>query len=92
MTPELRKEKEAMIRLCFQEAVDAISRGDASVARIRNNQLSGMMSAFRGLDSDLYWLCVRYSGHYYAFIRQQDTRDYNAWAVGQACKALRAAA
>jgi hypothetical protein len=45
----------------------------------------------RGLDSELFWYGMKLSRQYADFIASESP-SFHAWAVGQACNALRAAA
>lgn len=92
MTPDLRNQKQTIMRLRFQQACEAHQDGDYETAAMRITQIHQMVSAYMGIDSDLYWYGLRLTILWGAFFLQDDTRDFKAWAVGQACIALRAAA
>ena len=92
MTPDLRNQKQTIMRLRFQEACEAFQEGEYEAAAMRISQIHQMVSAYMGVDSDLYWFGIRLTIVWAEFLLQEETRDFNAWAVGQACTALRAAA
>jgi hypothetical protein len=92
MTPELRLEKQQHIRVVFDVATDCLKLGETELATDGLTKLQGMRDAFYKVDSDLFWYATRSVNLLIEFIHQDDTRDFNAWAVGQACTALRAAA
>ena len=92
MTPDVRNQKKTNMRLRFQQACEAHEAGDYELAALRISQIHQMVSSYMGVDSDLYWYGIRLSIAWGEFMLQDDTRDFNTWAVGQACTALRAAA
>ncbi|WP_226597887.1 hypothetical protein [Marinobacter nauticus] len=92
MTPDVRNQKKTNMRLRFQQACEAWGTGDYELAAYRASQVSDMAASYMGIDSDLYWYGIRLSIAWGEFMLQDDTRDFNTWAVGQACTALRAAA
>lgn len=92
MTPDIRNQKKTIMRLRFQQACEAYEAGDYELAVFRASQASTIGAAYMGIDSDLYWYGIRLSIAWGEFMLQDDTRDFNTWAVGQACTALRAAA
>lgn len=92
MTPDVRNQKKAHMRHRFQQACEAWSAGDYELAAYRARQVSDIAAFYMGYDSDLYWYGIRLSIVWGEFMLQDDTRDFNTWAVGQACTALRAAA
>ncbi|WP_029654860.1 hypothetical protein [Marinobacter daepoensis] len=92
MTPAVHNQKQTHLRQRFQQACDAWSVGDYELAIDRASQVSEMTRRYRSIDSDLFWYGIRLSNVWSEFLLQEDTRDFNTWAVGQACNALRAAA
>lgn len=92
MTPELRKEKEQSVRVVFDLAVFNVKQRDFETSIDGLTKLQGMRDAFYKVDSDLYWYTCRCIRILIEFYHQDDTRDFDAWAVGQACTALRAVA
>lgn len=92
MTPDVRNQEKNHLRQRFQQACDAWSVGDYELAIDHASQVSEMTRSYRGIDSDLFWYGIRLSNVWSEFLLQDDTRDFNTWAVGQACNALRAAA
>ena len=92
MTPDVRNQKKTIMRLRFQQACEAHQDGQYEEAAQRISQIHQMVSSYMGVDSDLYWFGLNLTITWGEFFLQDDTRDFNAWAVGQACTALRAAA
>jgi len=92
MTPDVRNQKQTIMRLRFQQACEARQAGDYELAALRISHIHQMVSSYMGVDSDLYWFGLRLTILWGEFFLQDETRDFNAWAVGQACQALRAAA
>ncbi|MCD1646973.1 hypothetical protein [Marinobacter adhaerens] len=92
MTPDVRNQKKTIMRLRFQQACEAHQEGNYEEAAQRISQIYQMVSSYRGVDSDLYWFALNLTITWGEFFLQNDTRDFNAWAMGQACSALRAAA
>lgn len=92
MTPDVRNQKKTIMRLQFQQACEAHEAGDYKLAGLRISQIHQMVSSYVRVDSDLYWYGLNLTITWAEFFLQDDTRDFNAWAVGQACTALRAAA
>ena len=92
MTPDVRNQKKTNMRLRFQQACEAWSTGDYELAAYRASQVSDMAASYIGVDSDLHSYGLRLTIAWAEFFIQDDTRDFNTWAVGQACTALRAAA
>lgn len=92
MTPDVRNQKKTIMRLRFQQACEDHQDGHYEEAAQRIRQIHQMVSSYMGVDSDLYWFGLNLTITWAEFFLQDDTRDFNAWAVGQACTALRAAA
>lgn len=92
MTPDVRNQKKTNMRLRFKQACEAWSTGDYELAAYRVSQVSDMAASYMRTDSHLYWYGIRLIISWGEFTLQDDTRDFDAWAVGQACIALRAAA
>lgn len=92
MTPDVRSQKKTIMRLRFREACEAQQDGIYEEAAQRISQIHQMVSAYMKVDSDLYWFGLRLTILWAEFLIQDDTRDFKAWAVGQACTGLRAAA
>jgi hypothetical protein len=92
MTPDVRNQKKTIMRLRFQQACEAHQDGHYEEAAQRISQIHQMVSFYIGVDSDLYWFGLNLTITWAEFFLQDETRDFNAWAVGQACTALRAAA
>jgi hypothetical protein len=92
MTPDVRNQKKTIMRLRFQQACEAHQDGHYEEAAQRISQIHQMVSSYMGVDSELYWFGLNLTITWGEFFLQDDTRDFNAWAVGQACTALRAAA
>ncbi|PHQ25488.1 hypothetical protein CLH62_14290 [Marinobacter guineae] len=92
MTPDVRNQKKTIMRLRFQQACEAHQDGQYEETAQRVSEIHKMVSSYMGADSDLYWFGLNLTITWGEFYLQDDTRDFNAWAVGQACTALRAAA
>ncbi|TVT32206.1 MULTISPECIES: hypothetical protein [Marinobacter] len=92
MTLDVRNQKKTIMRLRFQQACEAHEAGDYELAALRISQISQMSASYIGVDSDLHSYGLRLTIAWAEFFIQDDTRDFNTWAVGQACTALRAAA
>jgi hypothetical protein len=92
MTPDQRRQKQTIMRLRFQQACEAHHAGDYELAALRISHIHQMVSSYIGVDSDLYWFGLRLTIVWGEFLMQDQTRDFDTWAVGQACTALRAAA
>ncbi len=80
------------IQCAFHRYVSFWMNGDHQCSLIVLGELMGYRSAFLGIDptlSEYANVALRAAD---SFTNQFDTTDFQAWAAGQACKALRAAA
>lgn len=91
ITPEVRCEKEGLIRRSFALAVMACESGDRDKQRLYQRELATWCSAFYGIDGALAMLAHEAYSVLLEF-RYSGATDFQAWAVGRACSALRAAA
>ncbi|MFL1484739.1 hypothetical protein [Marinobacter sp. LN3S78] len=92
MTPELREKKKKEMLLKVNQAAQIWSAGDYEQASHLFSEFCGIAFPYQSTDSDLYWFFVQLSIVYADYITQEKTRDFKTWAIGEACKALRAAA
>jgi len=91
ITDDIRQEKKEDLDNLFHEAATQWAQGNYHDASRICTRMRGYADAFRGLDSDLFWHGVKLSRQYAEFIASESP-SFHAWAVGQACNALRAAA
>lgn len=90
ITDDIRQEKKEDLDNLFQDAAHQWSQGNYQEASRITTRMRGYADAFRGLDSDLFWHGVKLARQYAEFIASESP-SFHAWAVGQACEALRAA-
>ena len=69
ITEEIRKDKEALIEQVFQDACVARHEGRFSNASRSAGRLVGLVDAFIGIDSDLFWLASKRHDQYCDYSR-----------------------
>ncbi|MGM0769964.1 MAG: hypothetical protein ACQEV6_18290 [Pseudomonadota bacterium] len=92
IAPDLRQQKFHEIRVVVTGALDFYKSGQWELYCDSVTKLLGMAAAFSGLDDDLYNYTMDWVNALSRFTLQHTVVDFEAWALGQACTALRAAA
>lgn len=92
IAPDLREQKFHEIRVVVTVALDFYKSDQWELYCDSVTKLLGMSAAFNGLDDDLYNYTMDWVNALSRFTLQHTVVDFEAWAVGQACSALRAAA
>ncbi|MBD3640222.1 MAG: hypothetical protein HUJ18_04435 [Marinobacter sp.] len=92
IAPDLRQRKFEEIRVVVTVALDFYERDKSDLYFDSIAKLLGMASAFNDLDAELYNYTMDWVNSLSRFTLQRTAVDFSAWAVGQACTALRAAA
>lgn len=90
MGPELRRQKLQQIKGTFNRATVFYKEGEIDAAFDGLVKLQGMAAAFHGVDDALYRYTTDTADTLAQFLAQPDTRDFTAWALFRACKALAA--
>lgn len=88
MGPELRRQKLQQIKEAFNRATVFYKEGEIDAAFDGLVKLQGMAAAFHGVDGALYHYTTDTADTLALFLAQPDTRDFTAWALFRACKAL----
>lgn len=91
MTPALRQRKLQGIRSVVSVAVHLHKAGEWDDYCDSITKLLGMADAFNELDDDLFNYTMDCVNALSRFTLQHTVVDFEAWAIGQACTALRAA-
>jgi hypothetical protein len=91
MTKEIRQQKKEDLDNFFYLAATQWEQGQYEDACRTTTRMRSYSDSVRGLDSELFWYGMKLSRRYAEFI-VSESPSFQAWAVGQACSALRAAA
>lgn len=89
---DLHQQKFQDIRVVVTGALNFYKSGQWELYCDSITKLLGMAAAFIGLDDDLYHYTMDWVNALSRFTLQHTVVDFEAWALGQACTALRAAA